>query len=395
MVIVPETRPAPSTRPSNRRAQILEAAAGLFHSRGYTRVSLDEIASAVSISAPALYRHFPGKQALLAAVVDDNLTALEQLVAAVGSIDELADSLATFTMARDDIGVILTREMECLEGEARDRSQERLDIACSDISAIIASSHDRYSPAESELAAMMVFAVTCSASYNPSAAGTEALGDLIARLVRVICGHLPMDAVMITPVPSRVLGLVLPQPWLSRSEAIIAATPSLLVQRGGYDMTTLDDLGNAAGIAGSGVYNYFASKTDVFFTASVRGLEWGASDLEKALAMSTSGVDVLRRALDSQLALAMWPMKVVLDVGQLPLSLEQSGTIERLTTRYMSLWLECLRAARPDLSLMQQGIALTAGISVVAELSGRRNAANMQVANDDITRFVLAILLES
>ncbi|MFI2350300.1 TetR/AcrR family transcriptional regulator [Streptomyces sp. NPDC019443] len=49
-----------------RREQILKAAARLFAERGFHGVGVDEIGAAVGISGPGLYRHFPGKDAMLA-----------------------------------------------------------------------------------------------------------------------------------------------------------------------------------------------------------------------------------------------------------------------------------------------------------------------------------------
>jgi AcrR family transcriptional regulator len=48
------------------RQQILKEAARLFAERGFHGVGVDEIGAAVGISGPGLYRHFPGKDAMLA-----------------------------------------------------------------------------------------------------------------------------------------------------------------------------------------------------------------------------------------------------------------------------------------------------------------------------------------
>ncbi|MFE7773029.1 TetR/AcrR family transcriptional regulator [Streptomyces sp. NPDC057445] len=49
-----------------RREQILSEAARLFAERGFHGVGVDEIGAAVGISGPGLYRHFAGKDAMLA-----------------------------------------------------------------------------------------------------------------------------------------------------------------------------------------------------------------------------------------------------------------------------------------------------------------------------------------
>ncbi|WP_405409690.1 TetR/AcrR family transcriptional regulator [Streptomyces decoyicus] len=57
---------AQSSAPTSRREQILKEAARLFAERGFHGVGVDEIGAAVGISGPGLYRHFAGKDAMLA-----------------------------------------------------------------------------------------------------------------------------------------------------------------------------------------------------------------------------------------------------------------------------------------------------------------------------------------
>src|SRR4051812_49754568 len=50
----------------SRREQILRAAAQLFAQRGSRNVGVDDIGAAVGVTGPAIYRHFAGKDAMLA-----------------------------------------------------------------------------------------------------------------------------------------------------------------------------------------------------------------------------------------------------------------------------------------------------------------------------------------
>jgi AcrR family transcriptional regulator len=68
-------------RRASRRAEILAAAAGLFAERGFHGVSIDDIGAAVGMSGPALYRHFPGKEAVLSQM----LVGISQRLLAEGS----------------------------------------------------------------------------------------------------------------------------------------------------------------------------------------------------------------------------------------------------------------------------------------------------------------------
>jgi AcrR family transcriptional regulator len=62
--------PAPPPRRGSRRAEILQIAVGLFAARGYHGVSMDDIGAAAGVTGPALYHHFAGKEAMLAAALN-------------------------------------------------------------------------------------------------------------------------------------------------------------------------------------------------------------------------------------------------------------------------------------------------------------------------------------
>src|SRR5258705_2955824 len=65
-------------RRRSRRDEILEIAVGLFATRGYHGVSMDDIGAAAGVTGPALYHHFAGKEAMLAAAL---IPVSEQLLA--------------------------------------------------------------------------------------------------------------------------------------------------------------------------------------------------------------------------------------------------------------------------------------------------------------------------
>ena len=66
----PAKPPQVRRRTAVRRRELITAAARLFAARGYYAVTVDDLGEALGISGPALYRHFPSKQALLVAVFD-------------------------------------------------------------------------------------------------------------------------------------------------------------------------------------------------------------------------------------------------------------------------------------------------------------------------------------
>src|SRR6478609_6322645 len=92
------THAAARVAASGRRDQILREAARLFAERGFHGVGVDEIGAAVGISGPGLYRHFAGKDAMLAELLvgisGQLLTGGKRRVAeSAGGAEALLDSL--------------------------------------------------------------------------------------------------------------------------------------------------------------------------------------------------------------------------------------------------------------------------------------------------------------
>lgn len=54
---------------SDRRSQLIAAAERLVAERGFLAVRLEDIGAAVGVSGPAIYRHFPNKEALLVEIL--------------------------------------------------------------------------------------------------------------------------------------------------------------------------------------------------------------------------------------------------------------------------------------------------------------------------------------
>src|SRR4051795_8234753 len=101
------TKPTVPQRRRSRREEILEIAVGLFATRGYHGVSMDEIGKAAGVTGPALYHHFSGKEAMVAAAlipVSEQLLAtgrarIEAAADPAGALDALLDFHVEFALA--------------------------------------------------------------------------------------------------------------------------------------------------------------------------------------------------------------------------------------------------------------------------------------------------------
>ncbi len=84
-----------SRQKSDRRSQLLSAAEQLIAERGFLAVRLEDIGAAAGVSGPAIYRHFPSKEALLVELlVGISTRLLEGGQAVVADADNPAAALA-------------------------------------------------------------------------------------------------------------------------------------------------------------------------------------------------------------------------------------------------------------------------------------------------------------
>lgn len=77
---------------AGRREQILDAARRCFARKGLHSTSMDEVITESGLSAGALYRYYPSKDALILATLDDTLGTVKGVVTAAVKHAELTNS---------------------------------------------------------------------------------------------------------------------------------------------------------------------------------------------------------------------------------------------------------------------------------------------------------------
>ena len=92
-------KPSASIRPSGqeRQASIIAAAAALFAANGFKGTTTKEIAKAVGISEALLFKHFPTKRALYAAILKEKVS-IPELLASVEEAAHKRDDERVFTL---------------------------------------------------------------------------------------------------------------------------------------------------------------------------------------------------------------------------------------------------------------------------------------------------------
>lgn len=112
---------------SDRRSQLITAAERLVAERGYLAVRLEDIGAAVGVSGPAIYRHFPNKEALLVELLVGISTRLLDGARAViethddpaGALDALVDFHLDFAFDESDLIRIQDRDLAHLPDTAK------------------------------------------------------------------------------------------------------------------------------------------------------------------------------------------------------------------------------------------------------------------------------------
>jgi AcrR family transcriptional regulator len=156
------------TRPRNRRELILAAAADLFARHGYAKVGMSDLADAVGIGPSALYRHFSGKQDVLATVLAGGLDSARELVASLDLTDHAAaaDELAARALDQRHLGLMWQREARDLSPAAyRPLREMAVDIGRG-LAGYVQSVRPGTPDATADLLAWAVVAVLTSPSFH-------------------------------------------------------------------------------------------------------------------------------------------------------------------------------------------------------------------------------------
>lgn len=112
---------------AQRRQQLLEAGARLIADRGFPGMRLDDLGAAAGISGPAVYRHFPNKEALLVELLvgisqrllDGGRAVAEQSDSPAVALGALVDFHLDFALGEPELIRIQDRDLENLPEAAR------------------------------------------------------------------------------------------------------------------------------------------------------------------------------------------------------------------------------------------------------------------------------------
>ncbi|MFD7007950.1 TetR/AcrR family transcriptional regulator [Rhodococcus jostii] len=283
-------------RPRNRKAQIITVAREQFGRRGYHGVNMEDIASAVGITAGALYRHFPNKQDLLAQAILDAASSLTATLDDIDPEDSASNFRAMFRYCLDNDfrAVLFDQESRNLVPDRRAEVQTAVRSVVARVADALRAERPDLTAADADMLAWAMSSVALSPARHRTTLPRKRLESLLLELCDRLRDAPILHTEEIPAEEAHVSGFA----HASRRETLLTAAISLFRQRG-YQSVTMDDIGAAAGMASSSIYTYFGSKVEVLQAILSRGNETLRMGLVRALAGAQSREDALTRVVHS------------------------------------------------------------------------------------------------
>ncbi|MBG0831027.1 TetR/AcrR family transcriptional regulator [Planomonospora sp. ID67723] len=186
------TAQTPTRNRGSRRTEILQAAARLFAARGFHGVSIEEIGAAVGTSGPALYRHFSGKEALLAEMLLDISERLHSSAAgrvtaardAEQALDALLAGQIEFALGHPALITVHDRELGNVPEPARRQIRRLQRLYVEEWVTVLSELYPGCPPPRLRAATHAVFGLLNSTPHSAGELPPETMAPLLRAMAR-------------------------------------------------------------------------------------------------------------------------------------------------------------------------------------------------------------------
>lgn len=365
----------PTRRPRDRKAQIAGTAARLFAERGFHRVGMDELAAEVGITGGAIYRHFATKADLLARAVGDALAALEAAVEGDDQ-DTIVASLVDSSLRQPHVSVLLDRESRHLDEPELSSCLRRRAAAVARLRDAVRRTRPGLDETDATLLARSLLAAVASPSSHRSVLAPAAAEAVLTGIAGRVLATDAVPAGTGRPTEPRA-GTA----RASRRESLLAAATSLFA-RHGYQGVKMEEIGAAAGIAGTSIYQHFPGKADLLAAAFNRGAEWLQLGVSEALSHGTDPADALRLVVSSYVDFVLSHAELIglLLTESVHLPPAESQVLRRTQHDYVAEWVDVLVRVRPELAETEAAFRVHAALAVVNDVARPDRTAALPTA---------------
>ncbi|WP_235170744.1 TetR/AcrR family transcriptional regulator [Rhodococcus erythropolis] len=389
----------PRARPANRREIIGDRARELFIAQGFHSVRMEDIAAASDVTARALYRHYPNKLTLLSDLVwrgqQQYVDALDSIPASARTdspVDALLDSIAEAAIGAKDLSVLWQREARYLEEQDRATIRIRMHTMIDRISASMALTDATLTDTQRSIRAWGVLAIMSSPGRRDLSLPREQYRALLAAASREsMAGASSTKAVLIS---TNRQSTAAPDSMRER----ILDTSACLFHRQGFRAVSLRDIGEATGLAGTGIYRYFDAKADILSTLISRYCHWQAYELRRQLeASQPTPMSTLRAYITAYVSVAVrYPHLVGVTITELadvpPTERAQLG---REQSDYRTQMSQILNAVRPELSRTTATALVSIVEALVVDTARVRRLESAPELHTEIEGMAISVLLEA
>jgi AcrR family transcriptional regulator len=367
------------------------AAARQFCRLGFHQVSMADLATAVGLTAPAIYRHYRSKDDLLAAAIGGGLDLVSAALADVADAPaaDFLPAAAVVAIARRDLWILLQREMRHLSPERRGPLEARFfEEIVRPFRVLVRRERPDLAAQDTGLVTTAILATLASPSVYRTRMPERHQQRILAAAAHAV-GQARWDPVA---GPRHAAPLVPSSParTADRGTEVLDTAIKLFAVRG-YQAVSLDDIGAELGLAGPSLYYYYATKSDILVAALTRAAGWlavqrgGAASLEDLVAAYTE------LALRERLLFAVYVAEAV------SLPPEAGRRIRAGLDADVQAWCAALGELRPGLTSGQRLVLVHAARAVVHDvvrIGSWHDRPDLAAALGALVRAVLTAPLE-
>lgn len=382
-------------RSSVRKVQLSQAAARLFSDRGYHNVSMDDVASAVGLTGPALYRHFRKKHDLLAQAISEQLGAVHAV--AEGAVKASRPAERTTKFLSDLADLVLERQevllwkrerrqlSESEQDEFRDRFNEVLTLTIQALG--LADSGE--SSSDAELRAWSVLAI-----YSSVAPARRRLEPADAKRIMQTMA----ENVLTCELNGGALASASPAPSYRRPPGRrerILSTATRLFHEQSYHAVGIEEIAAAADTAIATFYQYFNGKAELLQAVLNRGAEGLHYVTNHRLPTATTPQEAMDIIACTLIELALGPHQPILAIlaaDLIYLPEEAQEAIRTSEREYVDEWVAALNGIRPDISSHHARLLAQSAIGLVTDLTQTASVRSRPGIAAELHHLVNAVL---
>lgn len=369
-----DTAPTVRRRPKDRKDQIARTAAESFSTLGYHVASVEDIATEVGVSAPALYRHYASKYDLFRVTVlalSQQLVDVTDIVPApaegpAAAMDQLIQALIDVALRDRESGGLYRWQARYLRKADTAHLLDQLRLVNERLQLPLAELR----PASPLLHRQMLSAALLSVAGGITDHRVRATADDIKDLLTGASWAL-LNTELPTPdnfSPGSATARIFTAD-AGTYEAVLHASMKLF-HRYGYADTSVAQIAKVARLRVSSIYRYFPGKADILSTALRRSSDRLSAELAVVNTNRSEPRAALTQLVDIYVAtsFATPELAAIYYSEQVHLSSADRALLRNVQRSTIDSWVGLLLSVRPGLTATAARFLVHAAMGLVVDI---------------------------